>query len=132
MRWLRIFHETTYCYKKAVRFGPHRLILRPREAHDLHVDEMRLEITPDFEVEWRRDLFANSAATVDSRSRLRLMTRYGDVDAGFCALSVCRRALPVDTLIVQRCLERKPRSVTSWPVSAITPEESCRSRHIFR
>ena len=62
MSRLRIVHETTYTYKKAVRFGPHRLILRPREGHDLRVEEMRLEIAPDFELEWSRDLFGNSVA----------------------------------------------------------------------
>jgi transglutaminase-like putative cysteine protease len=64
MHWLRIVHETIYRYKKAVHFGPHRLILRPREGHDLHVEEMQLEITPDFELEWSLDLFGNSVATV--------------------------------------------------------------------
>src|SRR5678816_2687464 len=63
MSWLRIIHETTYSYKRAVRFGPHRLILRPREGHDLRVEKMRLEIEPDFELEWSRDLFGNSVAT---------------------------------------------------------------------
>jgi len=64
MSWLRITHETTYRYRSAVRFGPHRLVLRPREGHDVRVEEMRLEIAPEFELEWSRDLFGNSVATV--------------------------------------------------------------------
>jgi transglutaminase-like putative cysteine protease len=64
MSWLRIVHETTYRYNKAVGFGPHRLVLRPREGHDVRVHEMRLEIAPEFELEWSRDLFGNSVATV--------------------------------------------------------------------
>ena len=63
MSWLKIAHETTYRYSKAVRFGPHRLLLRPREGHDVRVEEMRLTIEPDAEVEWSRDLFGNSVAT---------------------------------------------------------------------
>ncbi|HEY5705468.1 MAG TPA: transglutaminase family protein [Terrimicrobiaceae bacterium] len=63
MSWLRIVHETTYSYKTFVRFGPHRLMLRPREGHDVRVEEMRLEIAPEFELEWSRDLFGNSVAT---------------------------------------------------------------------
>jgi transglutaminase-like putative cysteine protease len=63
MSWLRIIHETTYSYKTAVRFGPHRLVLRPREGHDVRVEDMRLEIAPEFELEWSRDLFGNSVAT---------------------------------------------------------------------
>ena len=64
MSWLRIIHETTYSYKAAVRFGPHRLVLRPREGHDIRVEKMCLEIVPKFELEWSRDLFGNSVATV--------------------------------------------------------------------
>jgi len=64
MSRLRIIHETIYSYKEAVRFGPHRLVLRPREGHDARVEEMRLEISPEFELEWSRDLFGNSVATV--------------------------------------------------------------------
>ena len=63
MSWLRIIHETVYRYGTAVRFGPHRLVLRPREGHDVQVKEMRLEIAPEFELEWSRDVFGNSVAT---------------------------------------------------------------------
>jgi transglutaminase-like putative cysteine protease len=63
MSWLRIIHETTYNYSKPVRFGPHRLVLRPREGHDVRVEEMRLKIEPAYELEWSRDLFGNSVAT---------------------------------------------------------------------
>ena len=63
MSWLQIIHETTYRYSKPVRFGPHRLLLRPREGHDLRVEEMRLEIVPQFELEWSRDVFGNSVVT---------------------------------------------------------------------
>jgi len=64
MSWLRIAHETTYRYKSEVRFGTHRLVLRPREGHDVRVEEMRLEISPEFELEWSRDVFGNSVATI--------------------------------------------------------------------
>lgn len=64
MSWLRIYHETTYRYGGAVRFSEHRLVLRPREGHDLRVEEMSLEIEPDFHLEWSRDIFGNSIATV--------------------------------------------------------------------
>jgi len=75
MSWLRIIHETTYRYKRVVRFGPHRLILRPREGHDVRVEEMRLDISPEFELEWSRDVFGNSVATIhllSSASTLRI------------------------------------------------------------
>ena len=47
-------------------FWPHRLVLRPREGHDVRIEEMRLEIEPEFELEWSRDLFGNSVATAHS------------------------------------------------------------------
>lgn len=75
MSWLHIVHETTYRYKKPVRFGPHRLVLRPREGHDVRVEEMRLEIAPEFELEWSRDVFGNSVATahlLSSADELRI------------------------------------------------------------
>ena len=63
MSWLHIVHDTTYSYKKAVRFGPHRLVIRPREGHDMRIEEIRLEIEPAFDLEWSRDLFGNCVAT---------------------------------------------------------------------
>jgi transglutaminase-like putative cysteine protease len=63
MSWLRIIHETTYRYNTDVRFGAHRLVLRPREGHDVQVKDMRLEISPQFELKWSRDVFGNSVAT---------------------------------------------------------------------
>ena len=63
MSWLHIVHDTTYFYKKAVRFGPHRLVIRPREGHDVRIEEIRVEIEPTFDLEWSRDLFGNCVAT---------------------------------------------------------------------
>jgi transglutaminase-like putative cysteine protease len=64
MSRLRIHHETIYLYRKSVRFGPHRLILRPREGHDIRVEELTLQIEPNFDLEWSRDVFGNSVATI--------------------------------------------------------------------
>ncbi len=64
MSWFQINHETIYRYRVPVRFASHRLVLRPREGHDIHVTEMRLTISPEFEIEWRRDVFSNSVALV--------------------------------------------------------------------
>jgi transglutaminase-like putative cysteine protease len=75
MSWLHIVHDTTYFYKKAVRFGPHRLVIRPREGHDVRIEEIRVEIEPAFELEWSRDLFGNCVATAHLLSpaeRLRI------------------------------------------------------------
>ena len=65
MEHLRIQHHTTYLYNKAVEFGRHRLVLRPREGHDVRVERMRLRIEPAHRLMWARDVFGNSVAIVD-------------------------------------------------------------------
>lgn len=59
---LRIVHETVYRYNKPVSFQPHRLVLRPREGHDLRVEQLKLDIQPAHELLWSRDIFGNSVA----------------------------------------------------------------------
>lgn len=64
MSQLRIRHETVYTYSQKVRFGPHRLVIRPREGHDVRVEAIDLAITPAARVRWIRDVFGNSVALV--------------------------------------------------------------------
>lgn len=65
MSRLRIEHGTVYTYRQNVVFGRHRLVLRPREGHDLRVDNMVLEISPAHRLVWSRDVYNNSVAIVD-------------------------------------------------------------------
>jgi transglutaminase-like putative cysteine protease len=65
MTELRIEHRTIYQYHKPVVFGRHRLVLRPREGHDVRVLSMALTITPGHRLLWTRDVFGNSVAIVD-------------------------------------------------------------------
>lgn len=62
---LRITHATRYEYSRPIVLQRHRLVLRPREGHDLHVEQMRLRITPEHHLHWVRDAFGNSIALVD-------------------------------------------------------------------
>lgn len=62
---LHIVHKTRYTYKKKVEFGPHRLVLRPREGHDLRVESMEVRTEPAGSLTWSRDVFGNSIATVE-------------------------------------------------------------------
>jgi len=66
---LRIHHETVYSYSRPVRFGPHRLVVRPREGHDLRVESMDVTSSPTAAVTWTRDVFGNSIATLDFTRR---------------------------------------------------------------
>ncbi len=59
---LRIRHLTRYEYSAPVNFEPHRLVLRPREGHDLRVEALNLVLSPDATLVWTRDIFGNSIA----------------------------------------------------------------------
>lgn len=57
---LRIHHTTRYHYAFPVTFEPHRIVLRPREGHDLRVERHELSISPEARSVWSRDIFGNS------------------------------------------------------------------------
>ncbi|MCE1236771.1 MAG: transglutaminase family protein [Hyphomicrobiales bacterium] len=61
---LAVRHETTYRYRRPVVFGPHRLMIRPRDGHDLRVVESELTLSVPGDVGWAYDVFGNSIATV--------------------------------------------------------------------
>src|SRR3954451_4108520 len=63
MPLLTIHHKTEYRYTHPVAFGEHRIMLRPRDGHDLRVLEGRLEIDPaPMHLRWIHDVFGNSVA----------------------------------------------------------------------
>lgn len=37
MKLLTVRHATTYRYARPVSLGPHRLMMRPRDSHDLRL-----------------------------------------------------------------------------------------------
>ncbi|MCW5714796.1 MAG: transglutaminase family protein [Bauldia sp.] len=54
-------HETIYRYRRAVAFGEHRMMLRPRNDADLRVRDFRLEVTPaPAELREERDGYGNA------------------------------------------------------------------------
>ena len=65
MRLLTVRHATTYRYARPVTLGPHRLMLRPRDSHDLRVVGAELTLSPPGNVRWMHDVFGNSVALVD-------------------------------------------------------------------
>jgi transglutaminase-like putative cysteine protease len=62
MRALTVRHVTRYRYRRPVGFGPHRLMFRPRDSHDLRLVSTSLKITPNAAVRWLHDVFGNSIA----------------------------------------------------------------------
>ena len=59
---LTITHLTEYRYAVPVTLGPHQLLLRPREGHDVRIESSKLDISPAAQVKWHRDVFDNSLA----------------------------------------------------------------------
>src|SRR5664279_615215 len=71
MPLLTIHHKTEYRYAHPVAFGEHRIMLRPRDGHDLRVLANNLEIAPEpMSLRWIHDVFGNSVAiaTFDERA----------------------------------------------------------------
>ena len=62
---IRIQHRTTYHYSERVTFGQHRIMVRPREGHDVHIESSVLEISPAHTIHWMRDVNGNSLAHVE-------------------------------------------------------------------
>lgn len=63
---LRVTHRTEYRYDRPVSFGAHRLMLRPRDAHDMRLLHSGLTISPAARLRWHFDTFGNSVAVAES------------------------------------------------------------------
>ena len=62
MTILDVSHTTMYRYRRPVRLGDHRLMLRPRDSHDLRLIETNLKLSPSAAIRWSHDVFGNSIA----------------------------------------------------------------------
>lgn len=78
MKRIEVTHLTEYQFAHVVTLKPHRLLIRPREGHDIRIQSSSLEIFPAHEVRWARDVFNNSVATVNFKEpadRLSIFSR---------------------------------------------------------
>ncbi|WP_411728048.1 transglutaminase family protein [Methyloglobulus sp.] len=78
MRRLQIKHLTTYQYADSVTLLPHKLLLRPREGHDIRIESAELIISPPYQLQWQRDVYDNAvtqATFFESSSRLSIDSR---------------------------------------------------------
>lgn len=82
MKRIRIVHRTAYHYRQPVTFGPHRVLMRPREGHDVRIVSSRVEIEPQAVVRWLWDIEGNSVAdlTFDQPSDKLSVSATVDVD----------------------------------------------------
>ena len=62
MKRYKIIHRTYYNYTDTVTLGAHRLLLRPREDHELRIESFVLKCTPETKILWHRDVEDNSVA----------------------------------------------------------------------
>jgi transglutaminase-like putative cysteine protease len=65
MKILTVRHATTYRYAEPVQFGEHRLMMRPRDSHDLRLLRSQLTLSPPGAVRWMHDVFGNSVSIVE-------------------------------------------------------------------
>ena len=78
MRRLLIKHVTTYQYTAPVTLLPHKLLLRPREGHDIRIESAELIIFPAHQLQWQRDIYDNAVARatfLEPGSRLSIDSR---------------------------------------------------------
>jgi transglutaminase-like putative cysteine protease len=51
---------TEYRFSAPVELTEHRLLLRPREGHDIRITSSRLDVSPAYVTKWYRDIYGNS------------------------------------------------------------------------
>src|SRR6267143_897985 len=102
MTILNVRHTTVYRYRRPVRLGDHRLMLRPRDSHDLRLIRTNLNFLPGASVHWIHDVFGNSiaiASFAESAAELRIESK-----------------LQLETYVVERA--RGPGISTTPPTTA--------------
>lgn len=96
---LRIHHRTTYRYRTPMEFGPHRLMLSPRESRNLQLIAHNVELRPAATVTWAHDVFGNAVATATFKE-------------------------PSDRLVIDSFAELR-LDVDQWPVFDIAASAAC-------
>jgi len=63
VRRLSVTHTTTYRYTVPVSFGSHRMMLRPRDSHEMRLISATLSTTLPADLVWTYDIFGNVVCT---------------------------------------------------------------------
>jgi transglutaminase-like putative cysteine protease len=90
---LRIIHSTEYHYSEPVSFGPHRVMMRPREGHDVKIVQGRLDVEPAPTLRWLRDIYNNSIAILTFAEKAKTLRIHGEADIDYL------RDNPIECLI---------------------------------
>ncbi len=75
MKLLTVEHKTVYSYAKPVTLGLHRMLIRPRDSHDMRLLETGLIIKPaPSRVTWLHDVFSNSVAVAEFEGQTDILS----------------------------------------------------------
>ncbi len=75
----RIVHRTHHAYARQVEIGPQRLMVRPKDSHDLRLEHATLTLSPAGTTRWTHDVFGNSIAMVTFAAPSDTMTIVSDL-----------------------------------------------------
>lgn len=79
MQKLKVSHLTEYRFTNYVTLEPHRLLIRPREGHDIRILSSRLDISPAHVMRWHRDVYNNSVATVEFQEAAAVLSILSEI-----------------------------------------------------
>jgi len=79
MQRLGISHLTEYRFAQPVTFLPHRLLLRPRENHNVRIESSILDIVPAHTLQWKCDALDNSVAVASFPGPADLLRIFSNV-----------------------------------------------------
>lgn len=125
MQRYKIVHHTYYNYANEVLLGEHRLLLRPREDHELRIERFDLNVSPKATLHWHRDAEDNSVALASftkPASQLRIesevvIQQYNESPLDFVvadyALSYPFHYLPNDSHLLAAYRELPPPAVVA-------------------
>lgn len=126
---LRIVHDTTYRYAKPVSFQPHRLVLRPREGHDLRVENLKLDISPKCELVWSRDIFGNSVAYAHFTESATELRFHNDILISRFPASGSLPAIPCDGVTYPLQYDALEHTIVTAYLTPVYPEETSTLQH---
>ena len=130
MQRLTVDHRTVYRYRRPVTFGEHRLMFRPRDSHDLRLQDATLQIQPHADIRWMHDVFNNSVAIAEfsepsdvlSFESIIVVDRYPFMEMEFpiepfareIPFSYPAREVPDLGRTIERHYPDRDRKVTEW------------------
>ena len=109
MQRLTVTHKTIYRYRRPVTFGEHRLMLRPRDSHDIRLLDATLAMQPGAQLRWFYDVFGNSVAIAE-------FSDASDVLSIDSSIVIDRYAIPEPTFPIEDFAQTIP---FSYPASEI-------------